>query len=111
MTRHNFDLCDACVRTRGPHLTLRDVWLHVVRPVGGGMLNGRAIWPDGLPGGDGPDVGAPRSPTIDARGLCVHREVLCDGCDREVIGARFKCANCMDHDLCACTCLAVRRTA
>ena len=33
----------------------------------------------------------------------VHHDVVCDGCfgDRIIRGTRYKCANCLNYDLCA----------
>lgn len=38
--------------------------------------------------------------TTEEKPASVHRHVICDNCDKEIDGARFKCILCRDYDLC-----------
>ena len=44
-----------------------------------------------------------------ARPLGVHKGYLCDGCDQEIKGVRYRCQTCHDFDLCS-TCLGKNRS-
>lgn len=46
-------------------------------------------------------------PTPDAR---VHRGIVCDSCEKTVVGSRHKCLDCPDFDLCS-TCMTNRLTS
>lgn len=103
MTRRNFDLCDGCIRHPGHHFSVLDVFLHIVRPVAVNLAD-VALWPDGLPWdlveAEDAHGNARATLPVNGMGLCLHDGVWCDGCDAQVVGARFRCSNCMDHDLC-----------
>ncbi|KAF4527564.1 hypothetical protein B566_EDAN016042, partial [Ephemera danica] len=50
---------------------------------------------------DVPECSSLFLPTADESGEPVlHRGVVCDGCENEIKGARFKCLQCGDFDLC-----------
>lgn len=117
MTRPGVDLCDDCIHTPGPHARMSDVWLHLVTPVAADSVVAAAALDDGLP----PKRHADHASSSTVRMMRTHVGVRCDGCDQEIVGARFRCANCIDHDLCsgthrnmggrarvcACVCVAV----
>lgn len=54
--------------------------------------------------GASPPVGRPSAPVPDNTNnrpaAEVHPHVFCDGCRGAIHGARFKCGNCLDYDLC-----------
>jgi hypothetical protein len=46
-----------------------------------------------------PETGVGSEDSDNNKGLC-HNGVLCDGCDCEIYGLRYKCVICEDYDLC-----------
>lgn len=45
-------------------------------------------------------LGLPTAPAPSANPEPIHEGVLCDVCDRTVVGTRFKCLDCADFDIC-----------
>ena len=45
-------------------------------------------------------LGLPTGPTSAVNPQAVHEGILCDACDRTVVGTRFKCLDCPDFDIC-----------
>eukprot|EP01116_Phalansterium_solitarium_P012337 TRINITY_DN28533_c0_g1_i1.p1 TRINITY_DN28533_c0_g1~~TRINITY_DN28533_c0_g1_i1.p1 ORF type:complete len:366 (-),score=8.94 TRINITY_DN28533_c0_g1_i1:223-1320(-) len=93
----DYDMCEDCY-----HVWQKDAGnsetCNLVHPHGHLFLKVRVPLP---PPGQRPAVCAPEfasthGPVAD----CVHRNVLCDGCNLPVVGLRFRCINCDGFDLC-----------
>ena len=41
-----------------------------------------------------------QSPAVENAARPVHRNIICDVCNRQIIGVRHKCLDCPDYDLC-----------
>ncbi|CDO73092.1 hypothetical protein BN946_scf185007.g146 [Trametes cinnabarina] len=103
----DYDLCTSCISDpdRRSHHEVSHAFFPVTVP---GQLAeyqaalarhnhplfGRRRQQDPQRDGDG-DAERPHAPT-----LLVHKNIICDICNQEIVGVRHKCLDCPDYDLC-----------
>jgi len=88
----DFDLCESCEAKGGVHDQHHPL-LKISVPVRSQSCRRRGGWGHPRKFGHGHGFGNP--PESD-----VHEGVVCDGCNDNVVGARFKCSVCPNYDLC-----------